>query len=312
MRLIQDAFSLSAITDEDGNYRFLPVRPGDYLLIAKAAEHIDELYDNIPCASFNPGADRPNGTLLNFTANDATRTINLQLARSGVIRGRATRFESPNVPSSYQVDSLDGNGNTIARSFIGSDSSGVYALRDAFPGSFRLAFSASAVAPKIFPLVDCFSAENGNFAGCNLTGTQVLTVASGGLLQNIDCRLRGRGYRRARVLSEETSLPLSDIAIDAWQENLARVNTLVTDADGFAYVSIGFAADGVFYLSADNRRGLVNQVFDNRPCPNGSAYGGGCSLLGGALIALPAANNAPTIVIGLRRSDALLRNSFEP
>jgi len=65
-------------------------------------------------------------------------------------------------------------------------------------------------------------------------------------------------------------------------------------------------------LSTDNDRGLINEVWQDIPCPAGSVFFGSCALTGFTPVTLPAAANAPEIVWSLGRSLPLFADGFEP
>lgn len=298
-------------TDAQGNYSFAAVAPGTYLLHVRSPHHVDELFENIHCEDQNPQLNCPGATLLNFTAASTDRTIDLQLDGASSISG-IVQFDRPSQFSTQASFYLLRNNGELVQTFnMFIDATGSYRLQDVRPGSFRLVAIGSSTAAQLYPLVNCPDGANA-YLSCNLGLGQAIEVGTSVNITGIDFLLRARGARPVRVVSAATGLPVPGVAVDLWRSDFTRTDSRVTDAAGFAYLALpAFSGSDNTYLSTDNNLGYIDEVYNNRTCPNGSVFFGLCSLVGGTTLPMPVTGVVAPTVIALEDPELLLVNGFE-
>jgi hypothetical protein len=305
-----------ATTNSAGEYRFDAVAPGSYLLRFASTRHVDEVHDNLPCNSSNPGLDCPGASLITVGASTPDRTIDAALARSASLSGR---FSSGGMPfaSSYATLYLLTATGAISTSwslYLGQD--GRYTVNDLPTGTWRIAAagdSFSGFVPQIYSGIDCPSAAGGgSFMGCAIAQATPVTTSSGASPGGIDFSLRRSGAHVVRVLNAFDNTPLAGVMIDVWNGLGQRVDSRATNAAGLAYPSTttGGTAAG-HALSTDNDQGLINEVYQDVECANGSVFFGSCALAGFTPVLFPAPANAPEIVIRIARPVPIFGGNFE-
>jgi hypothetical protein len=305
----------SATTNQAGAYSFDAVAPGSYILRFMSNQHADEVHDNLPCNSQNPGIDCPGATLITVGTATPDRTINAALVRSATVSGRISTGGQPYTGYS-SVYLLGATGNIVASwsAYPGSD--GRFTVTDVPNGSWLVAATADyfgGYLPQLYPGVDCPASTGGNsFASCPLAQATPVQVQAGAVITGIDFALRRNGSRVIRLLNAFDDTPLAGVMVDVWNANGQRVDSRATDATGRAY-SVGTAGGvtAAHALSTDNSQGLINEVYQDLECANGSVFFGTCALTGYTPVMFPAPAGAPDIVIRIARPVPIFGGSFE-
>jgi hypothetical protein len=132
-----------------------------------------------------------------------------------------------------------------------------------------------------------------------------------GASARIDFAPRRNGSRRVRVLAARTGQPIPGVAIDLWSANGQRVDTIVSNDDGYAYPTAPQTTPADYRLSTYNTLGLVEQVYPNILCPQGSVYFGLCSLTGGTPVTFPSSSTVP-MIFTMGNADDIFSSGFEP
>lgn len=307
------ATGVQTVTDDEGNFQLRFAYPGMHRLQAISNRHIDELYPNTPCEA--PEDSCAGFELVAIGINGAP-PVSMDLNPSGTIQGRVSSVEGIGPPSVY-VRLLDLNGNVVGNA---SSSSGSYQVSDLLPGSYRIGVEGNFFPAPIFPMlydgIRCIRAAFGQptFSDCPQPG-DVLHVAEGTEIDGIDFEVEYTNARVVRVQRGDTLEPLANIVLDFWSESGVYINAVTTDTSGTALIFTSLSAPAVpFLLSTSNTQGLLDEVYDDIPCPDGPAFFGLCSLSGATLIQSPnPAPGTPPLHIRLlpAGSDVLWVDGFE-
>jgi hypothetical protein len=302
-------------TSSTGQYRFDAVAPGNYLLRFAAPRHVDEVYDNLPCSSSNPGLDCPGATLITVGSSTPDRTIDAALARSATLSGRFTTGGQPITSSFGTIHLLTATGATAASwsLFLGQD--GRYTINDVPTGTWRVAAfgdTFTGFVPQIYSGIDCPAATSGSFVSCPIAQATPVITSAGSSPGGIDFALRRLGSHVVRVLNAFDDTPLSGVMIDVWNGLGQRVDSRATNAAGLAYPGTTTSGTAVGHaLSTDNNQGLINEVYQDIECANGSVFFGTCALTGFTPVLFPAPAGAPEIVIRVARPVPIFDGNFE-
>jgi hypothetical protein len=306
----------TASTSSDGGYRFDAVAPGSYLLRFASDRHVDEVHDNLPCNSTNPALDCPGATLIGVGSSTPDRTIDAALARSATISGRVTG--GGQMYQGYGSFNLVRPDGSVAASWSGYTSSvdGRYTLQDVPSGTWRIAYYSDpyyGFQSQLHAGVDCAAVAYGpSFAACPLAQATPVVVQNGSVITDIDFNLRRSGSHVVRMLNAFDDTPLAGVMIDVWNAGGQRVDSRATDASGRAYPVGGPGTTLASYaLSTDNDQGLVNEVYQDITCPNGSVFFGSCALAGYTPVLFPAPAGSPEIVWRIARPVPIFGGNFE-
>lgn len=300
----------------EGQYKFSAVPPGTYLLYVASDQHIDEVYNNVVCedANTNPITVCSGAAPITFNNSSPDRVLEISLARSSSISGRVTGLSGAYPLSNAGFTLLNPSGTAIngvyARTQLNSND---YLIEDVQAGSYRIAVRADSTVPQIYNGINCISAQNGPFTGCNITAAQPVIVQNTSATTGIDFHLIKRGARHVRVVNS-LGLPIAGVALDVWNENLTRVTSNLTNANGDAQVGpppYSSTNTTGYYISTDNELGYRDEVYNNLACPAGSAFYGLCSVAGGALVQFSTNELHPPITIQLEEVGRLFNNGFE-
>lgn len=306
----------SATTSADGSYRFDAVAPGSYLLRFASDRHVDEVHDDLPCSSSNPALDCPGATLVAVGASTPDRTIDAALARSATISGRLTAGgQSYQGYGSFNLVRPDGSAAVSWTGYF-STSDGRFTLQDVPSGTWRIAYYSDpyyGYQSQLHAGVDCAAVAYGpSFAACPLAQATPVVVQNGSQITDIDFNLRRSGSHVVRILNAFDDTPLAGVMIDVWNAGGQRVDSRATDANGRAYPVGGTSTTLASYaLSTDNDQGLVNEVYQDIACPNGSVFFGSCALAGYTPVLFPAPAGSPEIVWRIARPVPIFGGNFE-
>ena len=294
-------------TGSDGTYRVRPSALGDYFVHAVTPNHIDELYDNVPCNRMPIIDNCLGGTPVTVTASAAPPPADFELAPSAMVRGRVSRLPVNPYFLMYALTSLGQDANGV----LTQRGDGTYQLADLPEGQFRIGYApiVSLGRLQLFKDVVC-GPEVYTFDQCPTTGVTPVNLVSGSIVDEANFTNRTRFGRLGQVTDEATGSPLSGIIIDAFDSPSGqRTGSVMTDDDGRFDVSPDFGGSGTFAIATDNSRGYINEVYNNLECPVGSVYLGTCLLTGATPVAFP--GDGSELSIALRREDVVFRSGFD-
>jgi hypothetical protein len=100
--------------------------------------------------------------------------------------------------------------------------------------------------------------------GCSVTSGTPVTVFAAQSVDGIDFTTLPSRSIRGTVRSSSSS-PLSTITVEVFSQNGAVLGTAITRADGtYVFPAVN---PGVYYARTANRRGFVDVLYGNEPCP---------------------------------------------
>ncbi len=294
-------------TASDGSYRIRPPALGSYMVHAGTANHIDELYDDLPCNNVSYVSNCIGGTPIIVSAGTSPAPVNFQLAPSAKIRGQIG-----NLPAftNFQIVALNAMNLGVNPGRLVQQGDGNYELSDLPEGQFRFVYWPGSFSRfQVYDGIDC-GPEAYDYTQCPLSNATPVSLVSGANVDGINFRNRSRIGRLGQVTDAGNGLPLAGIIVDVFDPQSGdRVGSAISDADGRIDIAPNSSPGSTFALATDNYRGYINEVYNNIECPVGSAYLGTCSLAGATTVTFP--GDGSELSIALRPSDVLFRSGFE-
>ncbi len=303
-----------AAVAQNGEFTVAKVYPGDYFVSVRSDNYVDELYDDIPCQPAFPSDACEGGLVLEIDLQTPP-PLTFELQKSGSLSGFVTLDGLPVGSYVVWLALLDENNQIIQDYYSNFDGQGNFTLYDLIPGTHRLGIYdiGRGVFPVIYDGVVCARpATSQPFTDCPASGSTI-HLGVGEDRSGIDFTLEGATGRIVKVRRGDTGAALSGVVVDSWTPEGQWVDAFVTDTRGLVRVRGGFPTPGML-MSTSNSLGLVDEVYDNLPCPNGPAYFGLCSLSGAAAVASdPSSSGQPPLYINLLPvgSDVIWFDQFE-
>jgi hypothetical protein len=274
-------------TDAAGHYETNPVAPGTYYVGTSNQQHlIDELHNNIPCSFLAAGSVSgcvpSSGTGVTVT-NVAPTIVNFDLAPGARISGVVTSAAGSALNAAY-VYVYDSDGSLVAIAF--TDSLGAWVTGPGLlPGTYHastFAVSVSGYVAEAWDNIPC-----GFFCDAD-TGTPIVLTGAEAR-SNINFALDAGGSI-AGIVTDGT-IPLMGVVVQVFTASGAVFGTAVTDDNG-VYVAQGLAT-GNYYVRTFNGLGLLDELYNNVPCP------GFCPLTGGTQVFVGVGGNTSGINFSL-------------
>lgn len=248
----------SSYSDASGNYSIGRLDAGDYRIRFQdtSGGHITEYYNNAP--NLDSASDITVAGFQTVTGFDAA------LAPAARINGTVTD-EVTNQPLEgieveiYRWNSLNDTWDSI--SYVHTDVGGFYSVGELTPGSYRMGF---------FDFNGYHATEYYNNSP-DIDSALDIVVGAAPTVTEIDAALRDKSRISGTVTSEQTSQPLEDIQVIAYQYYdygsygyWISISTGYTDANGT--YSIGGLDAGNFRIGFhDNSGAHLTEYYDNAP-----------------------------------------------
>ena len=313
----------SQITDSDGRFVSDPLQPAIYVAHARAAEHIDELFPNVPCEAQSPlqycGSAQP--IVVEVGLNNAT--LDFALTPAGLIHGKVRTFNDGqsqgDPPQQIQLTRMSSSGAVIAGYWLNTTAGGLYGLQEIPDGTHLFALGSSGYRTQLYAGIDCAPVSIENNPSCPHTAATPLHWSGAQIVGNINFDLSASYTRLARVRDAQTLAPLAGVAVDQWSSDGVWKSSSVTNAQGVAQirvsgVSVSIPATMQAIVTTDNSLGYLDQVFDGTECAVGaSAYRGNCSIASATMVPIydPGDVPSPRLEILLRSADPVFASGFE-
>jgi hypothetical protein len=263
----------TAYTDAAGSWEVGELVPGTYLAAADAQSFawVDQMWDHIDCQVGTSG-DCPitTGTPIPVAIDTELDTIDFDLEPTGSISGRIVDEHTGQPLGLIAVSVYNQAGERIA--VQNTDAAGWYAIAG-LPGGqlFVATTDRSAYLDELYDNLPCL---DGPPDGCDPTKGQPVTVLPGGTTRNVDFSLQlWRSALAGRVLLAGTLEPLPGIRIDAWRPDGSHARSTTTTDLGTFQLEV---LTGTYTLSTDNATDLLDELYNDIPCPLGSAHAGRC------------------------------------
>jgi len=242
-------------TVSDGTYAFDGLGAGTYYLLALADGMIPELYDDVPCPSYEYCYPEYDGTPITVSSG-VTSGIDLALTPGGTITGEVTDASTGDPLDAY-VAFYSATGSFLDSVYTGAD--GVYEFSGLPPGKYYVRASDGGYLPELYDDISCVN-------GCAVTtGTQV-GVLAGATTSGIDFVLDRLGKITGTLMEEGTGDPIGGQQVLIYDATGYYEGLVYTQSGGtYEYSSLPAGSYFVVTRSDDH----VNELYDDIPCATG-------------------------------------------
>ncbi len=259
-------------TNSVGGYAFQGLQTNDYFVRTEGSVHRGQLYDGLPCPGLQ--CDPTTGSPVAVVLGVETSGIDFDLADKRMILGTLATVTGQHT---YSATIAIYNPAGILVENFSLSGSGAYSV-PVDPGTwFVVGFGSYDFVPQLYDGIPCPG------GGCDVTmGTPVVVPADADVA-GIDFELDVAQGIVGRVTDGQTGLPMAGVAVDLWDDQGNRIDGRATSADGLFHFDPG---TGTFFVSSDNGLGRQDEIWDDVPCPDGSAFNGLCDPLTGSPVIL--------------------------
>jgi hypothetical protein len=279
----------ATVQNASGVYSVGGLPSGTYYAVARAANYIGEIYDDIPClGSCSSTAVTAAGAPIPVTLGSATSDRNFQLDAGGAIAGTVTDAATSSPLANVFLDVYRSTGSGAA--FVGSastNSSGAYSAGGLPSGTYYLLTSGSSTAyvNQIYSGIVCPGSCSSSVAIAS--GTPI-TVAAGATTSGRNFALSQGGEFSGVITSGSTGTPIPFASVNVYSrigDAAVFARSTSTNATG------GYTARGLpsgTYYAYTGASGFTNEIFDNVPCLVPGACSGANAITNGTGIAVTA------------------------
>ncbi len=261
------SLAASGSTDAMGSYTVGGFAVGTYFATtSNNAGFLDELYDDLPCPGGGSGdCDPTTGTPIAVSDGTTSAGIDFALERLGAISGTVTSAATGDPIAFVTVEIFDAGGSLVANGL--TDALGNYTAGGLLAGIyFATTRSISELLDELYDELPCI------FGSCDPTTGTPIAVALGATTAGIDFALDLAGAISGTVTSEATGGPIpANIEVDVWDAGGSLVGAAFTDSAG-GY-TVGGLAPGTYFASTLNFADLLDELYDDLPCPGGGFAG---------------------------------------
>jgi len=274
----------SAASNTAGVYARANLAAGTYYLrTSNGLGYLDELYDDVPCASscypYTSGAG------VAVTAGMATSGIDFALTKGGTITGTVRGEPSGTLLAGVRVNIYDSTGNNVAS--VTTTVSGAYSKNGLSSGSYYLRTSNNlGFLDELYDNLPCSG-------GCwpYTQGTPV-NVTAGATAGGIDFALSLGGSITGTVTDTGSGAPLAGVQVEARSLSGSYFQANATTNASGVYTLIGLPTRS-YEVFTFNGAGYIDEKYDDVSCPSG------CWQVSGTPVAVTAGNVTPAIDFGL-------------
>jgi hypothetical protein len=259
-----------ASTDGSGVYTITGLLTSGtyYARTATFGDYIDELYDDISCAT---GCTVTSGTPISVSVGGTTTGIDFALRRTGRVTGTVRDAVTGQLLANMYV-SLFGSGGGYLTS-AQTDAFGAYTFsRVLNSGTYYARASGQGYLAVLYDDIPCTT-------GCTVTSGTPISVTLGATTAGIDFRLSPGGRITGTVRDAVTGQPLSHVFVDIFDSTGEWVTSGETKGGG-AYTSDGALVSGTYYAQTGNSD-YFYELYDDIPCPDQA-----CTVTSGTPIAV--------------------------
>ena len=304
--------NVSGTSDVSGHYVVSSIQPAAYFVWAQSPDHIDEIYDGVPCEvpnyySVQTHCDVSGATPLVVAPGQATLpSADFALAPSGSITGNAIiRADAgSHIPAmTVGINLYDNTGIQIGQSSI--DAAGNYAILDLASGTYY------AVATSVYSYQYVNQMwQNRDCSSCVPTTSTPIAVSQGQTIGDIDFQLTRIDAVVGRV-TDAAGNPITGLVVDLFNTADNSYAGGVPADDQGNYVIAGTVGLS-YFVATEAGGGYIDQIYSGISCPSGSAYDGRCSFHGAVPVNLQSNPTQPHIVdFVLQIGDRLFANGFD-
>lgn len=241
---------------DSGNYSIDGLPPGIYFVLTDTQDHLDELYDNIPCPK--GVCDFTSGTPVQVTQNSSTVGVDFALGNGGRIAGRVTDAGSGLPLRSEVLKISDALGNFVGLDL--TDGNGHFLVGGLPTGTYYALVDADDHLDELYNDIPC------PLTICGVTSGTPIPVTLGSDTVDIDFALDTGGRVVGSVSEQLTGLPLSFEFVDLFDPLGDQVGSGLTDSSG-NYL-IGGLPSGTYFATTDTFGDYFDELYDDIPCPD--------------------------------------------
>jgi hypothetical protein len=239
--------------DNSGHYSYGGLAAGNYFAVTTDTGYFDELWDNKPCAQ---GACTVTSGTPIIVGASGTTTANFSLASGGAIAGSVTASAGGQPITDGFVKVYGATGTYLGLTSI--DNTGHYGYGGLAAGTYFAVTSGTGFNDELWDNKPCAQ------GACTVTsGTPVVVGASGMTTANFSL---SSGGSIAGTVTTSTSHPVTDGFVKIYGAGGAYLGLASIDNTGH-YSYDGLAAGSYFAATTDT--GLLDELWDNKPCPQG-------------------------------------------
>ena len=303
--------NIFSFTNDKGDYTIPYAPPGTFYVWAQSDDHVDQVFDAVPCNSFNTGVDPAHcqlsaATTVTVAPGIQPPAFDFMLQPSASISGRAVTRASPqsDLPAHVYIEIVDANDSVQA--FASTDDIGNYVLPDLAPGTyFARAYTQfdGSFESQIWSGIDCP-------ATCATTSGKPIALTPGQPVDSVNFSLLRRDAVVGRI-TDQNGNPIRGIVVDTFASDSGTYLTSgVSDEEGYYFAAVNVGDS--YYLATETGGLYFDQVYSDVTCPLGSAYDDLCSLNSGTRIEIPASATQPLQYdFVLAPKDELFQDGFE-
>ncbi|MEM7582461.1 MAG: carboxypeptidase regulatory-like domain-containing protein, partial [Acidobacteriota bacterium] len=292
----------SGATNLDGTYSIDGLGIGTYVVyIENASDYLPEIYDNLPC----PGSscDLSLGTRVTVEQGVVVEDIDFTLDLGGSITGTVTDAGTGEPLASATVVTLTDGGDTLL-DFLSTNSEGRYTASGLPAGSYLAHTLVQDYQDELWDNVPC---PGGVLGGCEGDAGTEIPVVLRETTEGVDFALERLGSLAGTITASADGSPLEFAGVEVWNADGNPVGSGVTDSSG-AY-RVGGLPAGNYRVSTSFVFGFRDELFDDRPCPNGVFVG--CDPTTGDEVTVQLDRDTPGIDFALDRLGAISGNVID-
>lgn len=257
-------------TDGTGSYTSYSALPTGtyYALTSNNSGYLNELYDDILCASSCTVTD---GTPISVTAGATTPGIDFDLLVGGAIEGTVTEDGSGTPLESGYVRIYDAAGNSLTSVYTNSSGDYKTSLGLLSGSYYALTRNFEGYLDELYDDIPCDS-------GCTPTDGTPISVTVGATTSGIDFALVEGGFISGTVTGEGSGDGLDTGSISIYDASGDWVVDAYPSATG-AYVTYKALAAGTYYARTWNFDGYFNELYDDISCADGCTITSGTPII---------------------------------
>jgi FIMAH domain len=246
-----------ATTDSTGSFAVGGLVAGTYYArTSNTFGYIDKLYDGIPCGT---GCPPFTGTPIVVGTGATVSGIDFSLAIGGRVSGTLTDAATSLPVSGATVQILTSSGAVVTTGR--TDLSGNYITGSGIAtGTYYVrASSTTGHITQLYSGIPCAGT-------CTIVAGTPISVVEGSTTGGIDFVMEAGGRVSGTVIDSATSTPIPTVQIQIVDPNGRTIATATTDGSG-NYITGAGVPSGTYYARTSNGLGYINEIYNNKPCP---------------------------------------------
>lgn len=243
------------LSNASGNYEVNALPSGNFVIrTQQSLGFTDQLFNNLPCTGY---CDLLSGTPVPVTSGSGTGLVDFNLSGGLSISGRVRDAATSSGIALARVTAFD-VGGFVAGS-AQANASGEYTIAGLRPGTYRLrTTNLSGYVNQIWNGVACTPTP------CLISSGTPITLSSN--LANVDFNL-SRGGTISGTATDTFNNPLPTGTATLYDSTGAEITTAPVANGIWEFSGL---ANGTYFVLIRNSSGLIDQLYDNIPCPAGA------------------------------------------